>query len=132
MLFRVSAGVDVSQVFQGQRRLLNVLRARGINEVTVLIPGSDYCVSYEIDGHFKYIRLRIEKEDILTRFKDVLAQLHWAEFQGKSLLKCLFMQALNPSMVRFGSKRSSFFENLKMSSESPPVATVSGLSSYSL
>ena len=78
VLFLVLAGVEVLQAIKGQRRLLNVLKARGINEVTVLIPGSDYCISGEIEGlliNLEYLRLRIEKEDLLARFQDILAPL---------------------------------------------------------
>ena len=78
VLFLVLAGVEVSQAINGQRKLLNVLEARGFNEVTVLIPGSEYCISGEIEGlliNLEYIKLRIENEDLLAKSQDVLAQL---------------------------------------------------------
>jgi len=73
VVFLVLAGADVTEAISGQKRLLTKFKAKGFHQITVLIPGTDYCITGEIDGlmaNLDYLSLRIEREDLLAKVLD--------------------------------------------------------------
>ncbi len=70
VLFLVLAGADVTKAISSQKKLLTQLVTQGCHQVTVLIPGSDYCITGEIDGllaNLDYLALRIERETLIFK-----------------------------------------------------------------
>ncbi|NPA94003.1 MAG: YkgJ family cysteine cluster protein [Thermodesulfobacteria bacterium] len=74
-LMLVLAGADVFEAIRGQRALLKGLRANGLEELTVLIPYTDYCITGEIQGilaNLDYLRLRLEDEGLFEKLETLL------------------------------------------------------------
>ncbi len=75
------SGMDVHRAIEGQRTLLRALQYKGLNNVTVLIPHTEYCITGEIDGlliNLEYLSARIEQEALMEHCYKVLSMIDLA------------------------------------------------------
>jgi Fe-S-cluster containining protein len=64
----IIAGVDIAGAINGQRAVLEAYRLQGYQELTFLVPETDYQISGDIEGllaNLRWLELRIREEDLL-------------------------------------------------------------------
>ncbi len=77
LLLTISS-VPLRSAIMGQTILLETLKEKGLRELTVIIPRSDYCITGSIEGlqvNLEYLLLRIEKQGLETMFQTILKDM---------------------------------------------------------
>lgn len=72
------AGVDVNKAIEGQRAVLEAYRLLGLQELTFLVPDTDYQISGEIEGlvaNLQWLEFRTKEEHLLEDVGGNLALL---------------------------------------------------------
>ncbi len=74
----VSEKINIYTAIDSQRILLEKIKSKGHQELTILIPHSDYCVTGEIDRlicNLDYLKARCEQENLLKKGQQVVSML---------------------------------------------------------
>ncbi len=77
-LFLVVAKMNVCKAIESQRFLLKQIRSGGHQELTVLIPHSDYCVTCDIEGlmhNLDYLEARCEQDELLEKCHQIVSRI---------------------------------------------------------
>ena len=77
-IFLMVGEMDVYGAIKGQRRLLKQIKSDGHQELTVLIPHSDYCVTGEVDQlmyNLDYLEARCEQDNLLEKCHQMVSEI---------------------------------------------------------
>jgi len=72
VLILLLSKVDIIGALNKQNVLLNSLKECSIEEITVIIPGTDYCLTGSLEGlkaNLEYLIYKIEKENLIEHLK---------------------------------------------------------------
>ncbi len=77
-LVLIFSGVDIRRAFKRQMALLRFLKGKGLENITVIIPGTEYCLSGATEGlmaNLEYLIYKIEHERLIQQLRTVTQSL---------------------------------------------------------